>query len=267
MLTTLFIIILLTLTNNAIVNAQRIMVTLAGTGVAGDNGDGGSCSQSAIHAPNDICMDVAHNIYFTDTCNHKIKKISAKNGVITTIAGGGSSIADGILATSASLTPSYMCIDSIGNLYVSSGKVRKIDAITGIITTIAGGGSSSADGVPATMANLGHIRGICIDRFGNIYVVDAGYHRIRKVIAATGIITTIAGIGRAGYSGDGGPATAAELGNCIAIGIDSSGDVFFSDQDGMRIRKISAASGVISAFAGDGGAVANANGGKRQVHQ
>src|ERR1035437_9238626 len=200
--TTFLMFALLMITGNNILKAQRITVTIAGTGDFGYSGDWGTCKQAKINQPMDVCMDALHNIYFVDQGNNRIRKVSAANGIITTIAGGGSLTVDGIPATSASLSPNYMCIDATGNLYVStSNQVRKIEASTGIITIIAGTAVAGygGDGGPATVANLNSPLGICIDVAGNIYIVDGANYRIRKVTAATGIITTIAGSGYPGH--------------------------------------------------------------------
>ena len=256
------------------VNAQMITVTMAGSGSTPYNGNGQAGYLTQINNPTDVCMDAAHNIYFADNYNGRIRKMSAANGVITTVAGGGSSAADGIAATSASLSPGYMCIDASGNLYVSTGnKIREINAATGIITTIAGTGAAgySGDGGLATSAMINGPMGICIDAAGNIYIVDQSNNRIRKVTAATGIITTIAGTSAAGYSGDGGMATAATLNAPTAICVNAAGDIYFADQAGSLglfglsgecIRKISASSGIITTIAGSpSGGFASGSGG------
>ena len=266
----LTLIALMMIAGNTNVNAQRVLVTVAGTGVAGFSGDLGAAKYAKINAPHDVCMDAAQNIYFIDMGNSRIRKVSARTGVVTTYAGGGASSADGIAATAASLTPDYMCIDAAGNIFVTDGnKIRKIAAATGIITTVAGTGigSFSGDGGPAVSADLSAPRGVCVDAAGNLYFADAGNSRIRKVTAATGIISTIGGSGASGYSGDGGPALAAAISDPYAIGVNATGDVYFSDQSGNYIRKISApgmglGGGIMTHIAGiPGGYVAAASGG------
>ena len=275
----LFTIILLVVIGNSNVRAQYITTTLAGNNYAGYAGDGGYCTDAKLNQPTDVCMDAAHNIYIADNGAHVIRKIDGATGIISTYAGGGYSYADGIQATNAVLDPWYMCLDAAGNLYVTtSNKVMKIRATTHIITTVAGTGTAahSGDGGPATAAEIYGPSGICIDAAGNLYMVEGGaiyiYNManglsmgpvttfIRKVTAATGRISTLAGTGTAGYSGDGGPASAAQMDGAIAICVNTSGDIFFSDQPtashfgGGYLRKISSATVIISTIAGTGGA-------------
>ena len=259
------LLVLLFIAGYNIASAQRIIVTYAGTGISGFSGDQGSGKSAQINYPHDVCMDAAHNIYFVDEINNRIRMVSAAKGVITTIAGGGTSTADGVPAIIASLTPNYLCIDAAGNLYVTtSNKIRKINATTGIITTVAGSGTAgfTGDGGLAIAASLNGPEGICIDAAGNIYFADGANNRIRKITAATGIISTIGGTGVSSYSGDGGPALSATMSGPDAIGVDASGNVFFSDQYGNYIREIVAATGMMLHIAGiPGGVVAAAAGG------
>jgi len=238
---------LLMIAGNTIVSAQYITVTIAGTGTAGYSGDGRPGNQANINGPMDVCIDAAHNVYFVDAGNSRIRKVSATTGIITTVAGGGGSTADGVPATSASLTAlTKMCADAAGNLYIStSNKIRKITT-GGIITTVAGTGVAgyTADGVLATTAELNGPVGVCVDATGNIYIADAGNNRIRKVTAATGIISTIAGTGTFGTTGDGGPATAATISSANFLCIDDSANVFCANSS--TIRKITATTGVIN---------------------
>ncbi len=151
--------------------------------------------------------------------------------------------------------PIGLAVDEAGNIYISdmvNGRVRKITAQTGVITTVAGGGKESADGVPATSAFLPSPTGIAVDSVGNIYISTSsgGAPKIRKVDGKTGVITTIAGNGKQGYFGDGGIATASELSATRGIDVDIRGNVYVTDAN--RIRKISAADGKIMTIAGFG---------------
>ena len=235
--------------------AQRVTVTMAGNGIAGFNGDGSAGYITDVNQPQDVCVDAAKNIYFIDDFNHLVRKISAATGLITTVAGGGFSGADGVPATDEVLNPQYMCIDAAGNLYFSSdNEIKKVTAATGIITTVAGTatGGYSGDGGAATAATMSIPQGICIDAAGNIYVADKSNNCIRKVTAATGVISTLAGTGMSGYTGDGGAATVAKISAPISICVNPSGDVFFSDQNGTVIREVNATTNMITTIAGNG---------------
>ncbi len=186
-------------------------------------------------------------------------------GIIATLAGNGtgSHSGDGGLATNASLTvANAVAFDTAGNLYVTDGSsVRKVQAATGIISTIAGGGTSGfgGDGGPATSATLNSDDGIAVDQNGNVYVSDN--NRIRKITLSTGTINTIAGNGSQGFSGDGGPATNAQLNLPSGIAVDPQGNVYFSDFANNRVRKISATTGTITTYAGNGTAAFSGDGG------
>jgi sugar lactone lactonase YvrE len=239
-------------------NAQRITVTLAGDATAGYNGDGNAGVTARISAPYDVCSDAAHNVYFTDMGNGRVRKIWASNGMVTTVAGGGTSTADGIPAQQAVIVPRNMCIDAKGNLFVvdsASNRIRRIDAVTNIITTVAGTGGAgfSGDGGLAVSATFNSIYGICLDIPGNLYLVDQGNNRVRRIDATTGIINTIAGTGVSGLSGDGAPALSAMLSTTQGICVSPTKDVYIADQTAgyaTRIRKIDASTGIISTIAG-----------------
>ena len=240
--------------------AQKITLTIAGNGTPAFSGDGGLAKKARLSGPKDVCLDAEENLYFTDKANGRVRKITANGGIISTIAGGGTSSADGVPATTAAISPNYMCINSAGDIFITTGnKVRRIDASTGLITTVVGTGTAgfSGDGGLAVSAELNNPQGIAIDAAGNLYIVDRGNDRLRKVTFSTGVITTIAGTGVAGYSGDGGPAAAAQLKGPVCVCVNPAGDVFVSDQnphypsyDNSIIRKIDAATGVITHIAG-----------------
>lgn len=244
----------------ATVSAQYITETIAGNGIPGNTGDGGSSRLAQISGPKDIALDAYENIYFTDRGNGTIRKISKLKGIITTIAGGGSSLADGVPALSASIHPNYMCISSAGDIYFTTdNQIRKIDAVTNTITTIAGTSAPGfgGDGGLAVSALLSNPQGIAIDASNNLYVVDHGNQRLRKITASTGFISTIAGNGTIGFTGDGGPAVSAVLSGPVCVAINATGDIFFSDQnpnypnyDNSIIRKIDAVTGVVTHICG-----------------
>ncbi|MGV3505526.1 MAG: Ig-like domain-containing protein, partial [Adhaeribacter sp.] len=203
-----------------------------------------------------VTVDANGNLYIADTDNHRIRKVDANTGVISTVAGNGIGAynGDGILATNARLNkPSDVAIDAAGNLYIAdqtNNRIRKVDANTKIITTIAGGGGVFADGVLATATSLNKPASIVLDAAGNLYISDHNNNRIRKVNASDGFINTIAGTNTAGFFGDGGPATAAQLRKPWGLALDADENLYFADFENNRIRKIDAATGNISTIAG-----------------
>jgi hypothetical protein len=177
---------------------------------------------------------------------------------ITAISGGDTCMAagDGGLAIYAfNRQPYAMCRDRSGNIYFSDNlttAVRKINPITGIITAYAGGGSSVTDSIPATTAAISNVRGMCVDTAGDLLITNGGCHCVQKIHKSTGIITRIAGTGTSGFSGDGGLAIAAQLWSPWDVITDSANNIYIADHNNQRIRKIDAATGVITTIAGDG---------------
>ena len=247
-----------------VVSATGMITTVAGNGVAGRSGDGGPATQAELDAPMGIAVDGAGNIYIADSFNDVVRKVSAPTGTITTVAGNGTPVSsgDGGPATSAGVgIPAAVTLDGSGNLYIADfldAAVRKVAAATGIITTVAGTGviGESGDGGPATSARIAFPSDVAMDPSGNLYIIasaedSGGGSTVRKVAAATGIITTIAGNGIAGYSGDGGPATAAELNSAYGLALDGLGNIYIADSANNAVRFVSAA-GIISTIAGKG---------------
>ncbi|MDQ6616563.1 MAG: right-handed parallel beta-helix repeat-containing protein [Actinomycetota bacterium] len=230
-----------------------IITTVAGTGTQTFAGDGGPAVKASFSSPSAVAVDGAGRLYIADQVDGRIRRV-AVNGIVTTIAGNGGSNPgpDGELATAAGLSsPVALTFDPSGNLIEAEGGglVRKIDT-HGIITTVAGGGSP-ADGLgdhgPATAAALNNPYGVAVDGHHNLWISDQGNQRIRKV-DANGIITTAAGDGNFGFSGDGGPAVNAEIGQPVGIAVDRAGNAYFADANN-RIRRIDTA-GIITTFAG-----------------
>ena len=236
----------------AVVTERRIH-TIAGRS---DNGDNGPASESVLGNPQGVAVDSSGNLYIADSQNHRIRKVDS-SGIITTVAGTGDGGygGDGGLATSAMLNnPSEVAVDGSGNLYISDTRnlrIRKVDSM-GTITTIAGTGTSgySGDGGLATSAMLNNPSGVAVDSSGNLYIADFQNLRIRKV-NTSGTITTVAGIGRSGYSGDGGLATSAMLNNPSGVAVDGSGNLYIADSGNLRIRKVDTM-GTITTVAGTG---------------
>ncbi len=239
-----------------ICNAQNGIITnLAGNGFNGWNGDGGPATTAQIGTPSGMNFDNAGNLYYADNYNCVVRKIST-SGIITTVAGSGTGgySGDGGPATAAKLHPKDVALDASGNIYVADDNnnvVRKIST-SGIITTFAGNGSSgnSGDGGPATAAQTGRVVAVATDATGNVYLSGYNSNVVRKV-NTSGIITTVAGNGTGGYSGDGGPATAATLLNPFGIVVDALSNLYIVDESNYRVRKVNA-SGMISTIAGNG---------------
>ena len=236
--------------------ALRTITTIAGTGEFGFSGDGGPAVEAELYDPFGVAVDSAGNVYIADSRNHRIRKVDS-TGTITTIAGTGEFgfSGDGGPAVEAELRRPYgVAVDSAGNVYIadsSDHRIRKVDS-TGTITTIAGTGAFgfSGDGGPAVEAELRSPGGVAVDSAGNVYIADVNDHRIRKV-DSTGTITTIAGTGEFGFSGDGGPAVEAELRRPRGVAVDSAGNVYIADSSDHRIRKVDS-TGTITTIAGTG---------------
>ncbi len=228
----------------------QIITTFAG---GGSGGDGGPAAAASIYDPTVIIFDKHDNVYITESVGHDIRKVSP-TGIITTYAGTNGTAGyggDGGAATAAMLNePVGIVCDSIGNLLICdalNNRVRKVDVATGIISTVLGNGTMTdlGDGGPATAATMHYPSGIIFDKAGNLYVSSAWY--IRK-INKYGIISTIAGIGISGNTGDGGPATSAKV-NIGCMCFDDADNLIFTDVGFSVIRKISPA-GIISHVAG-----------------
>ncbi len=238
------------------VTPAGLITTIAGTGSAAYSGDGGQATAAELAHPFDITIDNGGNLFIVDNANHCIRKID-HSGVITTVVGTGAAgySGDGGPATAATFYfPSALVFDDTGNMYISdcgNNCIRKV-SVSGTVGTFAGTGTAgfSGDGGQATAAMLSSPWGMAIDGAGNLLIADKINYRIRKV-STTGIINTVSGGSTSGYSGDGGPASNARIYEPTAMIVDSTGNIYFSDNGNFRIRKITAA-GIISTFAGNG---------------
>ncbi len=209
--------------------------------------------------PSATAFDAAGNLYFAETGNHVVRKVTSA-GIITTVAGNGVQgfAGDGGLATSAELdSPAGLALDAAGDLYIADShnqRVREVNAATGIIATIAGTGAAgfSGDGGMATAARLDLPTALALDTAGNLYVADTNNHRVRRIAAATGAITTVAGNGVEAFTGDNGPATSASIDSPNGLALDAAGNLYIADTHNGRVREVSAASGLISTVAGAG---------------
>ncbi len=239
--------------------------TVAGVGTPGATGDNGQATTAQLRSPLAIAMDGSGGFYIADTGNHRIRRVFA-NGIIVTVAGIGTPgfSGDGGFATAAQLNfPSGLAADAAGNLYISeygNHRIRKLDG-AGFISTIAGTGVAgfNGDNQQATTAQLNTPRALALDAEGNILVADFNNQRIRKLTPGANI-TTIAGTGSAGFSGDGGPATAAQLQSPSGVTVDSQNSVYIADYGNHRIRKLSA-TGIVTTYAGTGTAAFSGDGG------
>jgi sugar lactone lactonase YvrE len=234
-----------------------IITTVAGTGAAADSGDGGPAVDAGVSRPTGITVDAVGDLYFSSSWS-RVRKLIANTGIIETVAGQlvTSFNGDNGLAVDALFwDPIPSVVNRSGDIYIvdyENSRVRIVTASTGIVTTLAGSGACATgvpplnllvcqggfggDGGPAKNATLHHAAAAALDVDGNLYIADTINHRIRRVDMSTGLIYTIAGNGVNGFSGDGGPAIAAEISFPVGIAVDGSGRVYFADESNNRIR-------------------------------
>jgi sugar lactone lactonase YvrE len=239
-----------------------IINTLVDTfNMGGFTDDGEPAKYAQVYMPYGLTLDNSGNIYIADYGNERIRKVDSTTGIITTLAGNGMVGCTGTTESATSINaylnnPYRLAVDAHGNLYIIAGSnfIEEVIASTDVIQDVIGrGGCGSAggysgDGGLADTAGFNLPSDIAIDAAGNIYIADLGNYRVRKITASTGIIATIAGNGTFGYSGDGGLAVSAELLSPKAVAVDKSGNVYIVDED--AIRKVSAATGIITRIAG-----------------
>ncbi len=247
----------------------------AGTGKEGFGGDGGPATRASLFHPSGLAVDAAGNLFIADMRNHRIRRVDAKTGTISTVAGNGRQgfIGDSGPADQASLSrPGGVVVDQFGNLFIAdtrNHRARRVDATTGIITTVAGNGTREygGDGGPATQAGLGYVTSLALDKAGNLYIADGNNHRVRRVDAETHVITTVAGDGSLCCRGDGSLANSTGLPDPSAIAVDANYDLFIADTFRSTIHRVGSASGIMTTvaghglrrFAGDGGPATEAS--------
>jgi DNA-binding beta-propeller fold protein YncE len=193
-----------------------------------------------LYNPSGVAVDGSGNVIIADTGNHRIRRVDARTRVITTVVEGS---VYGIVTD-----PMGVAVDTSGNMFITdhrNSRIQRVDARTRDITTVAGNGNwwepnrgFSGDGGAGTSAMLHYPYGVAVDRAGNVFIADTHNHRIRRVDARTGIITTVAGNGTQGFSGDGRPATSASLHYPSGVAVDNNGNLFISDMRNNRIRKV-----------------------------
>src|SRR5438552_9047598 len=244
----------------------RATTTVAGNGYqdpynsdyGGYSGDGGPATSAALNQPMGIAVDGAGNLVIADAFNGRIRRVDAATQVITTAAGNCTTnctgLGDGGPATSAVLIdPTGVAINSVGDLLIvdaGENRIRRVDGATQVMTTAAGNGSCcfSGDGGPATSADVHFPYGIALDSGGNLFIANES--RVSRVDTSTGVITRVAGADRPQSLGDGGPATSAYLNFASDVALDSTGNLFIVDGGQALVRRVDAASQVITTVAG-----------------
>ena len=246
---------------------KNMLWTAAGNGTTTYPGDGNQSVAVGINTPWGLAIDAQGRVYYADSAANVVRRI-ALNGNVTTIAGTGTagSTGDGGQATAARLSaPVRVAFDANGNLFIAdsaNNKIRKVTMATGVITTVVGTGTAgnTGDGGQATAARLRTPYDVAFGPDGSMYIADRANHKIRKVNTATGVITTFAGSGQAGYNGDEITATTARLNSPYSVDVDNDGNVYIADYDNERVRLVDT-NGIIHTFAGTGVATIDGDGG------
>jgi DNA-binding beta-propeller fold protein YncE len=248
-----------------------IITTAVGTGERGFAGDGGPAERALLSGPFDVGFDTAGNLYFSDTFNHRIRRVDAATGLIATCAGSGEAgySGDGGPATRARLNEPYgIAVDQMANIYIADRHnhcVRRVDGTSGVITTFAGNGAAGfgGDGDAASKAGMVEPNGLALDSAQlRLFIADVADHRVRVVDLASRVISTFAGTGEAQHSGDGGPATAAGVFGARAVKVGADETVYILERQGSTLRTVDPGTGVISVLAGTGARGYSGDGGR-----
>jgi len=242
--------------------AGWIMTTIAGDGGEGYSGDGGPASRAKLNGPHDVVADAAGNLFVCDSYNNCIRRIDARSGIITTVAGTGQAgfSGDGGPATEAWLDHPYgVAVNRDGSFYIAdrfNARVRQVDGRSRIITTLAGNGgkSSTGDGGPAAKSGMVEPNDMAFSVDGTrLYVADVTGQRVRVIDLRTDTIATFAGTGEARHDGDGGPAAQAGVYEPRAVAVGADDTVYIMERRGSCVRAVNPQTGIIRTAAGTGG--------------
>ena len=240
-------------------HATQIITTVAGDGMTGFAGDGGPATAAHLNSPSTVALDAFGNIYIADTSNNVVRVVNSSTGVITTVAGTPGEpgyVGDNGPATQAQLQgPNGLAFDASGNLYIAdtgNNVVRQVNLTTGIITTFAGTGAGSytGDGKAANRATLNGPWGLAVSASDEVYIGDQKNNVIRKV-SIVGVISTVAGNGLPGFSGDGASASTARLNKPSNMAFDAANNLYVADTGNNRVRKVNPSTNIITTVAGD----------------
>jgi hypothetical protein len=232
-----------------VVKATGLIVTVAGTGTGGYNGDNIAATAAQLNVPTGVALDAAGDVFIADSQNHRVREVVKATGLIITFAGTGTYgyNGDSIAAASAQLyAPNGVALDAAGDVFIAdqgNSRVREVVKATGQIITVAGtgGGGYNGDNIAATAAQLNYPTGVAVDAAGDVFIADSQNNRVRAVVKATSLIATVAGTGTYGYNGDNIAATAARLAYPNGVAVDAAGDLFIVDTSNYRVRQVTPA--------------------------
>jgi sugar lactone lactonase YvrE len=246
------------------------IATVAGDGTPGFSGDGGPASKARLNEPYGVAIDAAGTLYFADRLNRRVRRVDARTGLIATVVGNGSATYSGDRGPAAQaglVEPNGVALGADGRTLliadVAGHRVRKVDLVSGVITTFAGTGLArhDGDGGPAANCSIWGARAVDVGPDGTVYILEREGNTLRAIDPRSGVIATIAGTGKKSYSGDGGPAREAAFNGPKELAVDRSGNLFIVDTENHAIRVIDRASGLIRTLAGTGQAGGTGDGG------
>ena len=243
----------------------RILVTVAGNGEVNYSGEDAPAAEATLHFPSDVAIDADRNVYFSDTGNHRVRRVDRSTGIIRTVAGTGTigTQGEGGQGRNAQLdSPEGLAFDSKGRLYIAdtgNHRVLRLDVMSGVIRAVVGDGRS--ENSTSTVVSLNRPTALAIDAADNLYIADTENNRIRMVDLGAGRISTLAGDGLAGFTGDGSQATRAKLNKPEGVSVDPDGNIIIADTGNRRIRRVDGPRKIISTIAGDGNRVFAGDGG------